>query len=138
MSSQEDQDLANQLRPAIEQSRAALEALDWTHGLTRNDMRAQVPHLPQVLYLHLPDSKRFMSADQVFHAALNALARANGEFFDEEDSAEMPSDRDLADSGAPPAWGEDTILSGSTESGTSATDTDGLDSANDELSDLEN
>ena len=43
--------------------RAALEHLDFgEHGLTRNELRDRLPDLPDVIYLHLPDSKRFTSA----------------------------------------------------------------------------
>jgi hypothetical protein len=59
---------------------SSLETLDWSHGLTRDDLRTQIPTFPLTVYLRLPAAKRFASPRVVCWMALSALARANGEF----------------------------------------------------------
>src|SRR5437868_14746813 len=68
-------------RSALEAIRARLERADYgEHGVTRNDLRAQIPDLPEAIYLHLPDSKRLRSADEVLHEVRSSAWRAEGEF----------------------------------------------------------
>lgn len=73
----------------LEQARTLLEHLDYgEHGLTRNDMRAQQADLPDIVYLHLPDSKRFRDANEVLHEVHAAPGRAEGEFIAATDDTE--------------------------------------------------
>lgn len=85
-----------------------LEHLNFSQGLTRDDVRQQMPHLPNSLYLDLPASKRYHSAAELLHDALNAPSRAEGEIvredFDAFDSEGASED------GGPSAWGEDPII----------------------------
>lgn len=73
----------------LAEARAALQQLHFgEQGLTRNDMRAQLSSLPDSIYLHLPDSKRFYNADEVLHEARTAAGRAEGEFIAAGDDTE--------------------------------------------------
>jgi hypothetical protein len=103
-----------------------LAALDWSHGLTRDDLRVQIPDVPPVLYLHLPAAKRFASPFEVRRMALTALARAEGEFVT---AADVIDERQIMDLGGPPAWGPDPLIAGFMQEGGSATDTASLTSA---------
>ena len=86
-----------------------LEHLDYgERGLTRNDMRAQLPELPDAIYLHLPDSKRFSTADEALHEVARSAGRAEGEFVAAND--ETGSDAAPADEGAPAGYGNDPLV----------------------------
>jgi hypothetical protein len=115
------------LRDAMVQVRGRLDVLEWEHGLTRNDIRAQVPDFPMLLYLRLPDSKRFTGPQEMWETARNALIRADGEFVGDNAADTLPSAQEIEDIGAPAAWGDDPLLEGETEDSGSATDTEGLD-----------
>lgn len=110
---------------AVDQARTALSPLNWSGGLTRDDIRTQAPTFPYALWLKLPASKRFQSADEMLKYAVEAGARADGEFGDVVDVAE---EREVLDLGGPPAWGDDPLLAGEDQPGGSATDTQGLES----------
>jgi len=76
----------------LKHAHALLERLDYgEHGLTRHDMRRQLPELPDIIYLHLPDSKRFSGPDEVIREVRASPGRAEGEFVaatDDTESAE--------------------------------------------------
>ncbi len=125
------------VQATLAQVQPRLAELNWGHGLTRNDIRQQMPDFPLPLYLRLPDSKRYLNAAEVSHAVLTALQRADGEFLTGDESASLPSEQEARDMGAPPAWGPDPLLAGDVEDGNSATDTEGLDASTDENSELQ-
>jgi hypothetical protein len=101
----------------------ALEQLDWRHGLTRDELRAQYAALPLGLYLRLPDSKRFGSAAEALHEAGVAPSRAEGDFM-----GARPDLPDATEDGGPPAWGDQSGVYAKHEAaqGGSAMDDDGL------------
>jgi hypothetical protein len=103
----------------------ALAQLDWgEEGLTRDEIRHQYPKLPPALYLRLPSSKRFTSANDMLHNVADAQERAEGEI--PGDSAESPEADSIGD-GGPPAYGPDPIYSHhGTQDGGSAEDTEEL------------
>ena len=92
-----------------------LEHLDFSGGLTRDDVRRGMSNLPEEIYLELPASKRYHSAGELMHEALNARSRAEGEVvredFDAFDSHGAEED------GGPTAWGEDPIIGTHQETG---------------------
>lgn len=91
----------------MEALRRQLDSLDYgDRGLTRNDLRARIPELPDALYLHLPDSKRFGSAEEILYEARTSAARAEGEFISPDDTT--PSDGAEADYG-PAAYGDSPL-----------------------------
>lgn len=78
------------------------------YGLTRHELRARVPQLPEQVYLRLPDSKRFRSVAEILdQTGWQALARADGEFIDSLDA--VPAAGATAD-GGPPAWGNSPLV----------------------------
>jgi len=85
-----------------------LAHLDFSRGLTRDDIRRERPNLPRALYLDLPASKRYFKVEDVLRDALNAPNRAEGEVV-REDFDEFSS-RGAEDDGGPAAWGEDPIV----------------------------
>jgi hypothetical protein len=93
---------------ALKDVERELQGLDFSGGLTRDDVRQRMPHLPDEIYLELPASKRYRSAQELVHDAVNAPHRAEGEF--------VPEDFDTFDShgaeddGGPAAWEEDPIM----------------------------
>jgi hypothetical protein len=96
-------------RSALDAIRARLERADYgEHGVTRNDLRAQIPDLPEAIYLHLPDSKRLRSADEVLHEVRSSAWRAEGEFVGPDDL--IPSEGAEADYG-PAAYGDSPLVS---------------------------
>ena len=96
-------------RSAREAIRTRLEHANYgEHGLTRNDLRAQIPDLPEAIYLHLPDSKRFRSADEVLHEVRSSAWRAEGEFLGSPDDSRVPSEGAEADYG-PAAYGDSPL-----------------------------
>jgi hypothetical protein len=86
-----------------------LEELDWKRGLTRDDVRTGYRELPLAIYLRLPDSKVFTSAEEVLHAASLAASRAEGEFMGAK--PDYPAEQSVAD-GGPPGWGADVAVLG--------------------------
>lgn len=103
----------------------ALEALDWSAGLTRNQMRRRYRALPLAIYLRLPASKRYASAAEVLYEAGAAESRAEGEYLGA--SPEIPAEASVAD-GGPPDWGRQPAVynEGASISGGSSEDTEGL------------
>jgi hypothetical protein len=96
-------------RRALDAIRARLERADYgEHGVTRNELRAQIPDLPEAIYLHLPDSKRLRSADEVLHEVRSSAWRAEGEFVGPDDL--IPSEGAEADYG-PAAYGDSPLVS---------------------------
>lgn len=86
----------------ISQVRGGLSTVDFSDGITRDQIREQWPEMPQEAFLLLPSSKLFLSADQVLAEIQNAGARAQGEFAAAD--LDIPTDGAQEDAG-PPAWG---------------------------------
>lgn len=109
----------------LQEAEQQLAQLDWgEEGLTRDEIRERYPKLPTALYLRLPASKRFTSANDMLHNVADAQARAEGEI--PGDSAESPEKDSIGD-GGPPAWGPDPLYSNrGKEDGGSAEDTEEL------------
>jgi len=111
---------------ALDAIRDRLARVDYgEHGLTRNDLRAQLPDLPDAIYLHLPDSKRLRSADEVLHEVRSSTWRAEGEFVGPDDSG-VPSEGAEADYG-PAAYGDSPLISPGTVGPTTNTPLPGFD-----------
>lgn len=110
----------------VRATRAHLEELDYgEHGLTRNEIRDQWGGLPDAVYLHLPDSKRFLNAAQVLDEARHAAAHAEGEFVAANDDAGS-GDAAIPD-GGPAGYGDDPLISPSVAGPTGNTPTPGFD-----------
>jgi hypothetical protein len=109
----------------LHDAQQALAGLDWgEEGLTRDEIRDRYPKLPSALYLRLPASKRFTSANDTLHNVADSRDRAEGEI--PGDSADSPEAESISD-GGPPAWGPDPLYSNrGKEDGGSAEDTEGL------------
>lgn len=103
----------------------ALEAMDWSRGLTRDEIRRRYKELPVGIYLRLPDTKRYSSADDVLREAGIADSRAEGDFLGANPN--IPAEESLGD-GGPPAWGQQPAVysPGATIDSGSAEDRDGL------------
>jgi hypothetical protein len=86
---------------------AHLAQLDWSHGLTRNDLKEAYPDFPQQIYLHLPDSKRFASPQEVLRSARLAPSRAEGDFLGA--TPDIPARR-AVEEGGPPGWGASPLV----------------------------
>lgn len=86
---------------------AHLGQLDWTQGLTRNDIKTAYPEFPRQIYLLLPDSKRFQSPEEVFATARLAPSRAEGDFLGS--TPDIPA-RTSVEEGGPPAWGDSPLV----------------------------
>ena len=109
----------------LESVREQLNHVDYgEYGLTRNELKERVAALPDTIYLHLPDSKRFRNADDVLHEARTAAARAEGEFIAADDN--MPSDGAEADYG-PAAYGDSPLVSPSVSGPSANTPLPGFD-----------
>ncbi|MFI5269158.1 MAG: hypothetical protein ACHQ7M_17425 [Chloroflexota bacterium] len=93
---------------ALKDVERELESLDFSPGLNRDDVRRSMPHLPREIYLDLPASKRYRSAQELVHDAVNATNRAEGEIVREDFDAFDSSGAE--DDGGPAAWGEDPII----------------------------
>ncbi len=94
---------------SLDDLRPRLEQLDYgAHGLTRHEIRDQMPDLPDIVFLHLPDSKRLRDADEVLHEVRSAPGRAEGEFVAADDNT--PVDGAEADYG-PAAYGDSPLVS---------------------------
>ncbi|HEY7984572.1 MAG TPA: hypothetical protein VID73_10420 [Ktedonobacterales bacterium] len=89
--------------------RAALAELPWAHGLKRAQIRRKWRALPQAIYLRLPDSKRYTSADEVLRDARIAPSRAEGDFLGPYPDLDVLEELSL-DDGGPPAWGPDPLF----------------------------
>ncbi len=89
--------------------RAALAALHWAGGLTRAQIRRKWRALPQAIYLRLPDSKRYTSAEDVLHDAQIAPSRAEGDFLGPYPDLDVLEELSV-DDGGPPAWGPDPLF----------------------------
>ena len=100
-----------------------LEELSWHAGLTRDAIRAACHDFPLSIYLRLPDSKRYGSAEEVLREAGLARSRSEGDFM-----GANPNLPDAEDDGGPPAWGPQSGIysKGDVAQGGSATDTEGL------------
>jgi hypothetical protein len=96
--------------------RHALDALAWRNGLTRDQIRRKYRELPRNIYLRLPASKRFRSADAVLYDAGIAPSRAEGDFLGR--APDLPEAESL-DEGGPPAWGPSPLFTpgGAVDSG---------------------
>ena len=102
--------------------RSALAELNWSAGLTRDQVRRKCRILPQPVYLHLPSSKRYYSVEMLLHDAAIAPSRAEGDFLGA--APDLPED-EVLDEGGPPAWGPDPLFTpGASVDGTSAEDRD--------------
>lgn len=78
-----------------------------TQGLTRDRLRRRIKDLPDALFLRLPASRHYHSADEVLRDAGSSASRAEGEYLGA--NPDIPEAESLAD-GGPPAWGGDPLL----------------------------
>lgn len=103
----------------------ALEDLSWTGGLTRDQIARKYRALPPAIYLRLPDSKRYTSANEVLREAGVAASRAEGDFLGA--NPDIPTEESVGD-GGPPDWGvQPAVYSASVSvDGGSAEDSEGL------------
>ncbi len=93
-----------------------LSDLDMSQGLTRDQIREQLPTLPDEVFMYLPASKRFYSADEVLNqTGEHALSRAEGEMVGPE--FELPVEGATEDFG-PPAYGPSLSPGGTQTVGT--------------------
>ena len=81
------------------------------HGLMRSEMRAHIPDMPDFIFLHLPDSKRFRSAEEVLDEVRLSAARSEGEFVAPDD--DTPSEGAASDFG-PAGFGDSPLISPTT------------------------
>lgn len=89
--------------------RAALARLPWGQGLKRAQIRRKWRALPAAIYLRLPDSKRYTSAEEVLRDAEIAPSRAEGEYLGPYPDLDVMEELSL-DDGGPPAWGPDPLF----------------------------
>jgi hypothetical protein len=103
----------------------ALETMDWSKGLTRDQIKRKYRELPLGIYLRLPDSKRFTSPAEVLREAGVAASRAEGDFLGANPN--LPSEESISD-GGPPDWGQQPAVYPARASveGGSAEDVEGL------------
>lgn len=102
----------------------ALTRLNWSSGLTRDQIKKKCPQLAPAVYLRLPATKAFASPAEVLHDVGDAQSRAEGEYLGA--NPDIPEAESLAE-GGPPAWGGDPLYSiGGIENSGSAEDTEGL------------
>ena len=96
--------------------------LDYSKGgLTRDQIRKKYRDLPEVIFLRMPSSRHFLSAEEALHDVLDARSRAEGEYLG--DHPNIPEAASIED-GGPPAWGGDPLLvRDAVEDGGSAEDT---------------
>jgi hypothetical protein len=78
-----------------------------SNGLTRDQIRKRYRDLPEELYLRLPASRRFHSAEDTLRQAGSSESRAEGDFMGAQPN--IPEAESVAD-GGPPAWGGDPLL----------------------------
>lgn len=123
ISSDERQEVPVVTPEEVYETFVGLDGLDWSQGLTRDQIRRKYRQLPEPIYLRLPSSKRFVSPEEVLHDAGIAASRAEGDFMGA--SPDLP-DEESVDDGGPPAWGGDPIFNGNVQDGGSAEDAEGL------------
>jgi hypothetical protein len=87
--------------------RRDLAALDWTHGLTRDQIRRKYRALPESIYLRLPAKKLYFGPNAVLHDVEAAPSRAEGEFMGAE--PDLP-EAEALEEGGPPAWGPSPLF----------------------------
>lgn len=93
-------------------------------GLTRDQIRKRYHDLPEAIYLRMPSSRRFLTADEAMRAARFSRSRAEGDFLGAQ--PDIPAADSVSD-GGPPAWGGDPLLTiDAITDGGSAEDTQGL------------
>ena len=93
-------------------------------GLTRDQIRKRYRELPEAIYLRMPSSRHFLSAEEALRDALDARSRAEGDLLGAQ--PDLP-ERASVEDGGPPAWGGDPLLTrDAVEDGGSAEDTEGL------------
>ena len=104
-----------------------LRGLDWHGGLHRDDIKARWPEFPVGIYLRLPASKKYYSADEALRECGLAPERAEGMFMGANPEAEFP-EAESVDDGGPPGWGDQPAVYplGAEIEGGSAEDTEGL------------
>jgi len=109
----------------LETAALHLMELDYgTDGLTRDEIRKRYRELPEALYLRMPSSRHFLSAEEALRDALDARSRAEGDLLGAQ--PDLPERESLED-GGPPAWGGDPLFTrDAVEDGGSAEDTEGL------------
>jgi hypothetical protein len=126
MDDERDEAPEPELEITAEDERQAIQrlgALEWpAEGLTRDQVRRKYHNMPKGLYLRLPSSKRYHSADEVLHDAEIAPSRAEGDFLGAH--PDIPEAESVAD-GGPPAWGGPPLFTvDGVEDGGSAEDRD--------------
>lgn len=85
-----------------------LMELDYSKGgLTRDRIRKKYHDLPEAIYLRMPSSRHFLSAEEAMRDVFDAHSRAEGEYLGDHPS--IPEAASVAD-GGPPAWGGDPLL----------------------------
>jgi hypothetical protein len=99
-----------------------LARLDWSHGLTRDEIRQFIPDFPLIIYLRLPAAKRFTSANAVLQCAIHAQTRADGGLNETKTARKRSLEEEILEYGGPPAWGSDPLFAGATQTGGSAMD----------------
>jgi hypothetical protein len=102
--------------------RQGLAALEWSKGLTRDQIRRKFGLFPEDIYLRLPAKKLYFEPATVLHDAQVASSRAEGEFLGA--APDLP-EAESRDEGGPPAWGPDPLFTpGGFVDGSSAEDRD--------------
>lgn len=93
-------------------------------GLSRDQIRKRYHDLPEVIYLRMPSSRHFRTAEEAMRDVLDARSRAEGDYLGADPT--IPDQQSVED-GGPPAWGGDPLftMDGTLEGG-SAEDTQGL------------
>jgi hypothetical protein len=105
---------------SVGQLRRDLAALDWSKGLTRDQVRRKYRLLPAGLYLRLPAKKLYFGPVELLHDAEIAPSRAEGDFLG---AAPGLPDEAALDDGGPPAWGPSPLFTpGGKVDGSSAED----------------
>ncbi len=93
-------------------------------GLTRDQIRKRFRDLPEAIYLRMPSSRHFHSAEEALRDAADARSRAEGDFLGPQ--PDIPAQASVGD-GGPPAWGGDPLFTlDAVDKGGSAEDTEGL------------
>ena len=102
--------------------RRELAALNWSTGLTRDQIRRKYRSLPEPIYLRLPAKKLYFSPNSLMHDAEVATSRAEGDFLGA--TPDLPEEQAL-DDGGPPGWGPSPLFTpGGVIDGKSAEDRD--------------
>ena len=93
-------------------------------GLTRDQIRKRYHDLPEAIYLRMPSSRHFLTAEEALRDVQLARSRAEGDFLGAQ--PDIPAADSVSD-GGPPAWGGDPLLTiDAVMDGGSAEDTQGL------------